>query len=62
MSNDADMDFIAQAMPACSQADVASSQSQRSTAKRPVVAHRKKAKQAKNLERAASTSFRIRAA
>jgi hypothetical protein len=49
-------------MPACSQADVASSQAQRSTAKRPVVAHRKKAKQAKNLERAASTSFRIRAA
>jgi hypothetical protein len=52
----------AQASPACSQSAVTSSQWQCSTATTPTVANRKKARQAKNLERTATTAFRFRAA
>jgi len=51
----------AQASPACSQADETSSQSQCSTANTPTVAHRRKARQAKSLERAAATASRFQA-
>ena len=52
----------AQTSPACSQSAVTSSQWQCSTATTPTVANRKKARQAKNLERTATTAFRFRAA
>jgi hypothetical protein len=51
----------AQTSPACSQADETSSQAQCSTASTPTVAHRKKARQAKSLERAKATDVRFRA-
>jgi len=51
-----------QTSPACSQSAVTSSQWQCSTATTPTVAKRKKARQAKNLERTATTAFRFRAA
>jgi hypothetical protein len=52
----------AQTSPACSQADETSSQAQCSTASTPTVAHRRKARQAKNLERATATIIRFLAA
>ena len=51
----------AQASPACSQSAVTSAQSQCSTASTPTVAHRRKARQAKSLERAIATKVRFRA-
>ena len=50
----------AQAWPACSQSAVTSSQWQCSTASTPTVAHKRKARQAKSLERAAGTPLIFR--
>jgi len=51
----------AQASPACSQADETSSQAQYSTASTPTVAHMRRARQAKNLERLRATDVIFRA-
>ena len=51
----------AQAWPACSQSAERSSQAQCSTARTPTVANISRARQAKSLERAATTQFRFRA-
>jgi hypothetical protein len=51
----------AQTSPACSQADETSSQAQCSAASTPTVAHRRKARQVKSLERAKATDVRFRA-
>ena len=52
----------AQASPACSQSAETSSQWQCSTANTPTVANISRARQAKSLERAKTTAFRLRAA